>query len=117
MLNLRTHGGTLIDLPTKADVYCSDGVTEGGSILSCDAIVKATDGYVGQVDELLIHSNGMEATHLVLIVRHIFNAGKIIIPVSQIDHIEAGTIYLKLDRQGVKGFSKAPGAGFLVFSP
>jgi hypothetical protein len=50
-------------------------------------------------------------------VRHIFDTGAITIPVSQIDHIEYGVIYLKLDRQGVKGFSKAFGVGFLVFSP
>ena len=102
----------MIDLPTKTDVYCSDGATERGSTLSCDATVKATDGYVGQVDELLIHSNSMEVTHVVLIVRHIFNAGKIIIPVSQIDHMKDGTIYLKLDRQGVKGFQERPALVF-----
>jgi hypothetical protein len=92
----------MINLPTKADVYCSDGVAVVESTLSCDAIVKATDGYVGQVDELLFQTNGVQPTHLVLIVRHIFDTGEIAIPISQIDHIENGTIYLKLDRKNVK---------------
>jgi|SRR5271157_145206 len=35
------------------------------------AWVEATDGYVGQVDELLINSNTMKVTHLVLLERHI----------------------------------------------
>lgn len=73
-----------------------------------DAIVKATDGYVGQVDKLLINPNNMQVTHLVLVVRHIFDASEIIIPVSQIDHINEGTIYLKLDRQAVKKLVTAP---------
>jgi hypothetical protein len=40
------------------------------------ARVEATDGYVGQVDELLINSNNMQVTHLVLLERHIFQKGK-----------------------------------------
>jgi hypothetical protein len=51
----------------------------------------------------------MQVTHVVLVVRHIFEANEIIIPVSQIDYIKDGTIYLKLDRQHVKELTTAPG--------
>ncbi len=71
------------------------------------AKVEATDGYVGVVDELLINSNNMQATHLVLRERHIFEHREITIPVSQIDHVNEDTIYLKLDRQSIE---KLPGA-------
>jgi hypothetical protein len=64
--------------------------------------VEATDGYVGQLDELLINAKDMQVTHLVLLVRHLFEGKEITIPVSQIDHIDQGTIYLKLDRQSVE---------------
>jgi hypothetical protein len=47
----------------------------------------------------------MQVTHLVLLVRHIFEAREITIPVSQIDHIDQGTVYLKLDRQSVEALS------------
>ncbi|NWG07267.1 MAG: hypothetical protein HXY35_11360 [Chloroflexi bacterium] len=77
-------------------------------ILRHDAIVNATDGYVGKVDKLLIDLNDMQVTHVVLVVRHIFEANEIIIPVSQIDHINEGTIYLKLDRQDVRELVTAP---------
>jgi hypothetical protein len=50
----------------------------------------------------------MQVTHLVLLVRHIFEGREIIIPVSQIDRIEEGTIYLKLDRQSVEALPTTP---------
>ncbi len=35
------------------------------------AWVEATDGTLGQVDELLVNSNNMQVTHLILLERHI----------------------------------------------
>ncbi|MEW6028165.1 MAG: hypothetical protein ACOYZ8_12885 [Chloroflexota bacterium] len=72
------------------------------------ARVEATDGYVGQVDELLINSNNMQVTHLVLLERHILQKREVTIPVSQIDHIDERTIYLNLDRQSVEELPTAP---------
>jgi sporulation protein YlmC with PRC-barrel domain len=72
------------------------------------ARVEATDGYVGQVDELLISSDDRQLTHIVLLERHIFQKREITIPVSQIDHIDKDTIYLKLDRQSVAALPTTP---------
>jgi uncharacterized membrane protein/sporulation protein YlmC with PRC-barrel domain len=72
------------------------------------ARVEATDGYVGLVDELLINSNNMQVTHLVLLERHIFKNREITIPVSQIDRVYEDTVYLKLDRQGVEQLPTTP---------
>ncbi len=83
-------------------------IPQGEFALRRDAKVRATDGYVGQVDELLIDSNNMHVTHLVLLERHIFQKREITIPVSQIDHVSEETIYLKLDRQRVEELSTAP---------
>ena len=83
-------------------------VPQGELVLRHDAIVNATDGYVGKVDKLLIDLNDMRVTHVVLVVRHIFDSSEIIIPVSQIDHIKEDTIYLKLDRQDVKKLTAMP---------
>lgn len=66
------------------------------------AKVEATDGYVGQVDELMINANNMQVTHLVLLERHIFEQKEITIPVSQIERVDEDTIYLKLDRQSIE---------------
>ncbi len=72
------------------------------------ARVEATDGYVGQVDELLVNSNNLQITHLVLNERHIFQHREITIPVSQIAYINDNTVYLKLDRQGVEELPTTP---------
>ncbi len=66
------------------------------------AKVEATDGTIGQVDELLINAANMQVTHLVLRERHIFGHREISIPVSQIIHVCNNTIYLKLDRQSIE---------------
>jgi hypothetical protein len=68
------------------------------------ARVEATDGYAGEVDELLINAKDMQVTHLVLVVKHMFEERKIKIPVSQIDYISEDAIYLKLDKQSVDEF-------------
>jgi hypothetical protein len=83
-------------------------IPEGELALRRGARVEATDGYVGQVDELLINSNNMQVTHLVLLERHILQKREVTIPVSQIDHIDQGTVYLKLDRQGVEDLPTTP---------
>jgi uncharacterized membrane protein len=72
------------------------------------ARVEATDGNVGLVDELLINSNNMQVTHLVLLERHIFENREITIPVSQIDRVVEDTVYLKLDRQSVELLPTTP---------
>jgi sporulation protein YlmC with PRC-barrel domain len=107
--------GVVTYVPVKRD-----NIPQGELAVRRGAQVEATDGYVGQVDELLINSNNMQVTHLVLLTRHIFKQREITIPVSQIDHVDEDTIYLKLDRQSVgelpttpiqrwqrKGFQKA----------
>ena len=70
--------------------------------------VEATDGTVGQVDELLVDSNNMQVTHLILLERHILKKREVTIPVSQIDHVDENTIYLKLDRKSVEELPTTP---------
>lgn len=72
------------------------------------ARVEATDGTIGQVDELLINSKNMQVTHLVLRERHLFQQREITIPVSQIEHVYEDTIYLKLDRKSIEALPTTP---------
>ena len=83
-------------------------VPPGELALRRGARVEATDGYVGQVDELLINSQDMQVTHLVLLERHILQKREITIPVSQIDHVSENTIFLKLDRKNVEELPTTP---------
>jgi sporulation protein YlmC with PRC-barrel domain len=70
--------------------------------------VEATDGYIGQIDELLINSNNMQVTHLVLNERLVLKHREITIPVSQIDRVNEDTIYLKLNRKSVEELPTTP---------
>jgi hypothetical protein len=72
------------------------------------AKVEATDGPVGQVDELLINSNNMHITHLILRERHVLKQREVAIPVSQIDHGDEDTLYLKLDKKSVEELPTVP---------
>jgi sporulation protein YlmC with PRC-barrel domain len=72
------------------------------------AKVEATDGYIGLVDEVLINSNNMQATHLVLRDRYYFKDREISIPVSQIERVYEETIYLKLDRKSIEELPTIP---------
>lgn len=72
------------------------------------ARVEATDGYVGQVSELIIDSNTMQVTHLVVQLGHLFTERKITIPVTQVDHMDEEMIHLNLDRQSIEKLPATP---------
>ncbi len=72
------------------------------------AKVEATDGHLGQVDELLINSNNMQVTHLILRERHILKQREVAIPVSQIDYVDEDSVFLKLDKKSVEELPTIP---------
>jgi hypothetical protein len=101
----------VVDMSDAVEIYTPvkrQNVPAGELALQRDARVEAADGYVGQVDELLINAKDMQVAYLVLLERHIFQKREITIPVSQIDHVSEDTVYLKLDRQGVKALPTTP---------
>jgi sporulation protein YlmC with PRC-barrel domain len=63
--------------------------------------VEAKDGHIGRVDEFLVDPANGQITHLVLREGHLWGQRDVTIPVSEIDHIEQDTVYLKLDKHGV----------------
>ena len=98
-------------IPEEKETYYPvepENIPEGEIAIKRGARVEATDGYVGQVDELLINSETMHVTHLVLRDRHIFSRKDITIPISQIDRVDEDNIYLKLDRHGVEELPTTP---------
>jgi len=72
------------------------------------ARVEATDGHVGRVDEFLVDPASGHITHLILRQGHLWGQRDVTIPVSQIDRIEEGTVYLKLDRKHVGALPVVP---------
>lgn len=72
------------------------------------AEVKAVDGTVGQVDEFLVDPESGHITHLVMRKDHLWGEVEKTIPVSEIDHVEENTVYLKLDKAGINSLPDIP---------
>jgi len=67
-----------------------------------NARVKATDGYVGRVDEFLVNPRTRHITHLVLREKHLWGRKEATVPVSEIDRMDEETIHLKHDRHATE---------------
>jgi sporulation protein YlmC with PRC-barrel domain len=70
--------------------------------------VEATDGRVGRVDELIVHSEDEHITHVVMREGHLWGQKEIAIPVSEIDRIEGDTVHLKLSKDEVEALPPVP---------
>lgn len=72
------------------------------------ARVKASDGYIGTVDELVMDESGEQISHFVLQEGHPWGKNVVTLPVSAIDHIEGDTVYLKLDKKAIEKLPAIP---------
>jgi hypothetical protein len=88
--------------------FVSENTPPGELAVHRGAKVEATDGPLGQVDELLINSNNMHVTHLIMRERHVLKQREVAIPVSQIGHVEEDRVYLKLDKKSVEELPTVP---------
>jgi hypothetical protein len=70
--------------------------------------VEATDGHAGRVDEFLVDPANGHITHLVLREGHLWGQKDVTIPVVQIDRIEDGAVYLKLDKESIGALPAIP---------
>jgi len=64
--------------------------------------VEATDGHVGQVSELVINPQNFHITHILLRKGRLFGHEDIAVPVSDIDRVDEGIVYLKIDQAAVE---------------
>ena len=83
-------------------------VPQGEQVVRRGARVEATDGSIGEVEELLINPSNMEITHLVLLDQQFLKKTEITIPVSLIDSVDEDTIYLTVDRQTLEALPTTP---------
>ena len=68
----------------------------------CGMTVKASDGEVGKLDELVLDPKSGEITHLQMREGHLWGKKDVAIPMADVEFIESETIYLKIDKAGVK---------------
>ena len=97
-------------VPEEADYISVEHVNipQGEQVVQRGALVEATDGTIGEVEELLINARGMQITHLVLLDQQFLKKTEITIPVSLIDSVDEDTIYLTVDRQTLEALPTTP---------
>lgn len=83
-------------------------IPDGELAVRRGARVKATDGYVGRVDEFLMDPQNDHITHLVLREGHLWGKREVTIPVSRIDSIEDDIVRLKIDKRTIESLPAVP---------
>jgi uncharacterized protein YrrD len=76
-------------------------VPAGAKDISAGAEVHATDGKVGQVDELLVDEDSGRVTHFVMRQGHWWGRKEVVMPVDAVEFADGDVVYLKYDRQAV----------------
>ena len=72
------------------------------------ARVRATDGWVGKVDEFIVGPVSGNITHLCLREGHPWKERDICIPVAQIERIEEKIVHLKVDKETIAAMPSVP---------
>ena len=70
--------------------------------------VRATDGWVGRVDEFIVGPVSGNITHLCLRKGHPWKERDVCIPVSQIELIEEKVVYLNVDKEAIASMPSVP---------
>ena len=70
--------------------------------------VRATDGWVGRVDEFIVGPVSGNITHLCLRKGHPWKERDVCIPVSQIERIEEKVVYLNIDKKAIESMPSVP---------
>ena len=95
------------------DSICSVAVEDerippGEMAVRRGAEVRATDGYVGRVDEFVIDPEDNHITHLVLREGHLWGKKELTLPLSAVDRLDEYVVELKLDKKTVKSLPAVP---------
>jgi len=81
------------------------------------AHVHASDGRIGQVEELVVDSETLHITHLVMREGHLWGKKEVLIPVTEIETIEENNVYLKLDKLEIETLPTFPLHRHVQFYP
>jgi sporulation protein YlmC with PRC-barrel domain len=83
-------------------------VPEGQVAIHRGMFVEAVDGMVGEVGELLIDPQSGQITHFLLMKGHGWGQKEVAIQVSDIDHVEEETLYLKISKEKIGQLPSLP---------
>lgn len=93
---------------TKWITVKREAIPPGEVAVRQGARVEAADGRVGRLDEFVVDPGTEQVTHLIMREGHLWGQREVTIPVSEIDHLEENTIYLKLGKKQVGSLPPTP---------
>jgi hypothetical protein len=70
--------------------------------------VKATDGYVGKVDEFVVNPENGYITHMIMREGHVWGKKDVVIPLSAMGEQREDTVFLKLDKAQIEALPTFP---------
>jgi uncharacterized membrane protein/sporulation protein YlmC with PRC-barrel domain len=70
--------------------------------------VQATDGYLGQIGEILLDPKSDEISHFILKRGHLWGKKEVVIPLSYVDHADPDTVYLKMEKEAIDKLPSIP---------
>jgi sporulation protein YlmC with PRC-barrel domain len=93
---------------TGYDSFQVENIPQGELAVYCGMHVEASDGKVGKLDELVLDPKSGYITHLQMREGHLWGKKDVAIPVSAVDFIDEDTVYLKLEKNGVRSLPAVP---------
>ena len=88
-----------------------DHVPVGMEAVRQGAIVEATDGKVGRVDDLLVDPTTGDISHIIMRSGHPWGQRDVVVPVSLIRTMAVSSVYLKADRETIAALLAVPVMG------
>jgi sporulation protein YlmC with PRC-barrel domain len=93
---------------TAYDSVQEENIPLGELAVTCGMHIKATDGVVGKLDELVLDPKSGDITHVQMREGHLWGKKDVAIPVSAIEFVDEDTVYLKIDKKAVKTLPAVP---------
>jgi uncharacterized membrane protein len=95
------------EVQTRYAEMVDERIPEGKRALAQGAAVRATDGAVGTVGEVILDEHGV-ITHFTLQEGHFWGKKEVTLPVTAIDFVDEDAVQLKLDKHAIETLPALP---------
>jgi sporulation protein YlmC with PRC-barrel domain len=93
---------------TGYDSVQEEQLPQGELAVYSGMTVKATDGVVGKLDELVLDPKSGNISYLLMREGHLWGKRDVAIPIANVDFSGGETVYLKIDKETVKALPAVP---------
>jgi uncharacterized protein YrrD len=87
---------------TGYDTVNVENITEKESAITTGMEIRASDGKIGNLDELVLNPENGEITHILMRKGHLWGKKEIVIPLSNVASAREGFIRLKINKKEVE---------------